>query len=146
MSRLFEPLSIGNLTLDNRIVIAPMCQYSAENGSATDWHMIHLGSLALSGAGLLSTEATAVSPEGRISPEDLGLYSDANEAAMARVLEAIRAYSPIRSSRSSRTQAARARAGRLGTAARKSARRSRTVGTERLRRCLIPRARSHRTS
>ena len=95
MSRLFEPLSIGNLTLDNRIVIAPMCQYSAENGSATDWHMIHLGSLALSGAGLLSTEATAVSPEGRISPEDLGLYSDANEAAMARVLEAIRAYSPI---------------------------------------------------
>ena len=128
MSRLFEPLSIGNLTLDNRIVIAPMCQYSAENGSATDWHMIHLGSLALSGAGLLSTEATAVSPEGRISPEDLGLYSDANEAAMARVLEAIRAYSPIPVVSQSRTQAARARAGRLGTAARKSARRSRTVG------------------
>jgi 2,4-dienoyl-CoA reductase-like NADH-dependent reductase (Old Yellow Enzyme family) len=95
MSRLFEPLLIGDLRLGNRIVIAPMCQYSATNGTASDWHMIHLGHLALSGAGLMILEATAVSPEGRITPQDLGLYSDENEAALARVLAAIRAHSPI---------------------------------------------------
>ena len=95
MSRLFEPMTIGKLALSNRIVIAPMCQYSAEGGSATDWHMIHLGQLALSGAGLLILEATAVSPEGRISAGDLGLYSDDNETALAHVLKAVRTYSPI---------------------------------------------------
>src|SRR5688500_5851948 len=95
MSRLFEPFSIGALRLSNRIVIAPMCQYSAEEGSATDWHMIHLGNLAMSGAGLLIVEATAVSPEGRISPDDLGLYSDTNESALRRVLQAVRKHSPI---------------------------------------------------
>lgn len=94
MSKLFEPLTIGSLEIANRIVIAPMCQYSAEDGCATDWHMIHLGNLAMSGAGLLIIEATAVSPEGRISPDDLGLYSDDNEAALARVLSAIRKYAP----------------------------------------------------
>ncbi len=96
MSRLFEPLSLGALRLSNRIMVAPMCQYSAEDGEATDWHMIHLGHLALSGAGLLILEATAVSPEGRISPKDLGLYSDGCEAALGRVLAAIRAVSPIK--------------------------------------------------
>lgn len=96
MSQLFAPWCLGPLDLPNRIVIAPMCEYSADDGSATDWHMIHLGHLALSGAGLMVLEATAVSPEGRISPRDLGLYSDANEAALARVLAAIRAYSPIK--------------------------------------------------
>jgi 2,4-dienoyl-CoA reductase-like NADH-dependent reductase (Old Yellow Enzyme family) len=95
MSHLFDPLQLGQLKLANRIVIAPMCQYSAEEGSANDWHMIHLGHLALSGAGLLIVEATAVSAVGRITPGDLGLYSDANEAALARVLAAVRAYSPI---------------------------------------------------
>lgn len=95
MSRLFEPLTLGSLSLENRIVIAPMCQYSALDGSATGWHRIHLGQLALSGAGLLIIEATAVSPEGRISPFDLGLYSDANEAALARVLSEVRAYSEM---------------------------------------------------
>lgn len=95
MSQLFQPYSIGAMSLANRIAIAPMCQYSAVDGSATDWHMIHLGNLALSGAGLLILEATAVSPEGRISPFDLGLYSDDNEQALARVLGAIRAHSPI---------------------------------------------------
>jgi 2,4-dienoyl-CoA reductase-like NADH-dependent reductase (Old Yellow Enzyme family) len=95
MSLLFEPLDLGGLHLPNRIIVAPMCQYSAEEGSATDWHMMHLGQLAMSGAGLLITEATAVTPEGRISPRDLGLYSDANEAALARVIAAIRAYSPL---------------------------------------------------
>ncbi|WP_454766665.1 NADH:flavin oxidoreductase/NADH oxidase [Cupriavidus campinensis] len=95
MSHLFEPYKIGNLALANRIAIAPMCQYSADEGSATDWHMIHLGHMALSGAGLLIIEATAVSPEGRISPDDLGLYCDANETALGRVLDAVRKYSPI---------------------------------------------------
>ena len=96
MSALFTPLQIGNLQLDNRILIAPMCQYSGEQGNATDWHLIHLGHLALSGAGMLILEATAVSPQGRITPYDLGLYSDDNEAALARVLKAVRAYSPIK--------------------------------------------------
>ncbi|WP_157267364.1 NADH:flavin oxidoreductase/NADH oxidase [Azohydromonas aeria] len=96
MSALFQPLEIGTLRLDNRIAIAPMCQYSAdEHGTPGDWHLIHLGQLALSGAGLLILEATAVSPEGRISPFDLGLWSDDNEAGLARVLRAVRAFSPI---------------------------------------------------
>jgi 2,4-dienoyl-CoA reductase-like NADH-dependent reductase (Old Yellow Enzyme family) len=95
-STLFSPISLGPLSLKNRIVIAPMCQYSAnKDGSASDWHMIHLGHLSLSGAGLLIIEATGVEPEGRITYGDLGLYSDANEAALARVLKAIRTYSPI---------------------------------------------------
>ena len=92
---LFQPLTLGPLTLPNRIVIAPMCQYSAHDGSATDWHLIHLGHLALSGAGLLILEATAVEREGRITPGCLGLYSDENEAALARVLAAVRAHSPM---------------------------------------------------
>ncbi|MBX9710494.1 MAG: NADH:flavin oxidoreductase/NADH oxidase [Xanthobacteraceae bacterium] len=96
MSELFKPWQLGSLALPNRIMIAPMCEYSAQDGSASDWHMIHLGHLALSGSGIMVTEATAVSPEGRISPKDLGLYSDDNEAALARVLKAIRFYSPIK--------------------------------------------------
>ena len=95
MSHLFSPWQLGPLALPNRIVIAPMCQYSATDGTPGDWHMIHLGHLALSGAGLMILEATAVSPEGRISPQDLGLYSDANEAGLARILAAIRGHSPI---------------------------------------------------
>ncbi len=95
MSQLFQPLRIGSLDLENRIVIAPMCQYSADEGRATDWHTMHLGTLALSGAGLLITEAAAVSPEGRITPDDLGLYSDETEAALGRVLEAMRKHSPM---------------------------------------------------
>ena len=73
---LFTPLRVGTLELRNRIVIAPMCQYSAEDGCATDWHLIHLGHLALSGAALLTIEATAVTPEGRISARDLGLWTN----------------------------------------------------------------------
>ncbi len=94
-SHLFQPISLAGLTLPNRIVIAPMCQYSAENGDATDWHMIHLGHLSLSGAGLLILEATAVEAVGRITAADLGLYSDSNEAALKKVLSAIRRYSTI---------------------------------------------------
>lgn len=93
--RLFEPMRLGPLSLDNRILIAPMCQYSASEGTPGDWHLIHLGHLALSGAGLLILEATAVEAEGRITPGDLGLYSDANEAGLARVLAAVRAHSSM---------------------------------------------------
>ena len=93
---LFTPLQIGGHILRNRIVIAPMCQYSADGaGNATDWHLIHLGNLSLSGAALLMIEATAVTPEGRISPDDLGLWNDENEAALARVLESVRRYSDM---------------------------------------------------
>jgi len=95
MSALFTPFQVGSLNMRNRIVIAPMCQYSAEDGCATDWHTIHLGNLALSGAGLLIIEATAVVPEGRISPDDLGLWSDENEAALAKVLESVRRHSDM---------------------------------------------------
>ena len=94
-SHLFTPFKVGGLSLDNRIVIAPMCQYSAADGCMTDWHLLHYGSLAASGAGLLTIEATAVEPEGRITYGDVGLYSDANETAMARVLDAVRQWSPI---------------------------------------------------
>jgi NADPH2 dehydrogenase len=92
---LFSPLKLRGLTLSNRIVISPMCQYSAENGAATAWHMIHLGHLALSGASMLITEATAVEPDGRITLGDLGLYDDRTEAALEPVLAAIRRYSKI---------------------------------------------------
>src|SRR6188768_699820 len=95
MSALFSPLGIGGIQLANRIVIAPMCQYSAEDGCMTDWHLIHLGQLALSGAALLTIEASAVVPEGRITYSDVGLYNDETEAAMARVLKAVRRWSDI---------------------------------------------------
>ncbi|MBW8897226.1 MAG: NADH:flavin oxidoreductase/NADH oxidase [Massilia sp.] len=96
MSQLFTPIDLGPLHLSNRIAIAPMCQYSADEGLATDWHMIHLGHLALSGAGILIIEATAVTPEGRISAQDLGLWSDEHTAALAPVIQSIRRYSPIK--------------------------------------------------
>jgi 2,4-dienoyl-CoA reductase-like NADH-dependent reductase (Old Yellow Enzyme family) len=95
MSALFTPYRVGTLDMRNRIVIAPMCQYSAQDGCATEWHTIHLGNLALSGAGLLIIEATAVVPEGRISPDDLGLWSDETEAALAKVLESVRRHSDM---------------------------------------------------
>ena len=95
MSKLFEPITLGRQTLPNRIVIAPMCQYAAKDGCMTDWHMQHLGSLAQSGAGILTIEATAVLPEGRISYADVGLYDDATEAAMGRVMNAIRDWSDM---------------------------------------------------
>ena len=93
--KLFAPIDHGRIKLANRIVIAPMCQYSAIDGCMTDWHGIHLGHMALSGAGLLIIEATAVSPEARISWADVGLWDDASEAAIAGTLETIRRWSPI---------------------------------------------------
>jgi 2,4-dienoyl-CoA reductase-like NADH-dependent reductase (Old Yellow Enzyme family) len=95
-SRLFESLTLGGLTLPNRVAVSPMCQYSAEDGSATDWHVQHLGTLAVSGAGLVVVEQTAVEPAGRISPGCVGLYSDANEAALARVVTACRRWGGAR--------------------------------------------------
>src|SRR5215203_4888020 len=94
-ARLFTPFRVDGLELRNRIVIAPMCQYSADEGRATDWHLVHLGHLALSGAALLTIEATAVSPEARISPRDLGLWSDDTEEALARVLSSVRRWSDM---------------------------------------------------
>lgn len=95
MSKLFSPLQIGKHTLPNRITVAPMCQYSAVDGSMTDWHLMHVGNLALSGASMLVIEATGIVPEGRITPQCVGLYSDANEAAMARVVTFARSVSPV---------------------------------------------------
>jgi 2,4-dienoyl-CoA reductase-like NADH-dependent reductase (Old Yellow Enzyme family) len=93
---LFTPLHLGKLQLANRIVIAPMCQYSAAgDGCMTDWHVIHLGHLALSGAALLTIEATAVLPEGRITWADVGLWDEATQAAMGRTLESVRRWSDI---------------------------------------------------
>ena len=95
MSKLFSPLQIGNTTLRNRVTVAPMCQYSAIDGSMTDWHLMHLGTMALSGSSMLVIEATGVVPEGRITPQCVGLYSDANEEAMARVLKFVRSISNV---------------------------------------------------
>lgn len=95
MAKLFEPLTLGDTTLANRIVIAPMCQYSAEDGRMTDWHTMHLGQLAQSGAAILTIEATAVVPEGRISYADVGLWDDATEEAMRTTLESVRRWSDM---------------------------------------------------
>src|ERR1700730_1712806 len=95
-SKLFTRLSIGGMELSNRITVAPMCQYSANDGSMTNWHMQHLGNLSLSGASMLVIEATGVTAHGRISLGCTGLYSDENEAAMKRVVDFVRTISPIR--------------------------------------------------
>ena len=91
-SALFSPLELRGLTLNNRIAVSPMCQYIAEDGSAIDWHLMHLGQFCMGAAGLVMTEATAVSPVGRITPKCLGLYSDDNEAALKRVIDFCRKY------------------------------------------------------
>lgn len=91
---LFSPVEIGGMLFPNRIAVAPMCQYSAADGSATDWHLQHWMTLAMSGAGMVTMEATAVERRGRISHQDLGLYCDDNEAAAARALAAARRVAP----------------------------------------------------
>ncbi len=88
--KLFTPIELGGITLPNRIVVSPMCQYSADDGSMTDWHLAHLGSFACSGAGLFVVEKTGVTREGRITHGCTGLYSDENEAAMARAVQVYR--------------------------------------------------------
>src|SRR5918994_1687244 len=82
---LLSPLTIRGVALRNRIVVSPMCQYCSADGFADDWHLVHLGSRAVGGAGLVVTEATAVSPEGRISPNDLGIWNDAHIDQIARI-------------------------------------------------------------
>ena len=86
MAFLFDPLPIRGITLPNRIVVSPMCEYSSQDGFANDWHLVHLGSRAVGGAGLVFTEATGVTPEGRISPEDLGIWDDAHIEFLSRIV------------------------------------------------------------
>ena len=95
MSKLFSSLIIKNITLKNRIVMSPMCQYSSKDGFSNDWHMVHLGTRAAGGAGLIFTEATAVSPEGRISPADLGLWKDEHINGLKRITEFIHLHGAI---------------------------------------------------
>ncbi|WP_034387534.1 NADH:flavin oxidoreductase/NADH oxidase [Deinococcus sp. YIM 77859] len=89
---LLTPLKLRSLTLPNRIVVSPMCMYSSRNGLANDFHLVHLGQFALGGAGLILTEATAVSPEGRISPEDLGLWSDEQIVPLGHITDFVHRY------------------------------------------------------
>jgi 2,4-dienoyl-CoA reductase-like NADH-dependent reductase (Old Yellow Enzyme family) len=84
---LFAPFSLREVTLSNRIAVSPMCEYSSEDGFSNDWHLVHLGSRAVGGAGLVMTEAAAVSPEGRITPQDLGLWKDAHTPGLKRIVE-----------------------------------------------------------
>jgi len=86
MPHLFDALPIRSLTLANRIIVSPMCQYSSVDGFANDWHVVHLGSRAVGGAALVMTEATAVTPDGRISPQDLGIYDDGHAPGLARIV------------------------------------------------------------
>ncbi len=95
MKNLFSPLSIRGIELKNRIAVSPMCQYSAENGFPTDWHLVHLGSRAVGGAALIIQEATAVSPEGRISPQDLGIWSDEHAVAYKTITSFIESQNSI---------------------------------------------------
>jgi 2,4-dienoyl-CoA reductase-like NADH-dependent reductase (Old Yellow Enzyme family) len=95
MSKLLSPLTIKNVTLKNRIAVSPMCQYSSADGYANDWHLVHLGTRATGGAGLVITEATAVSPEGRISPADLGLWKDDHIAGIKKVVNYIHRHGSV---------------------------------------------------
>jgi 2,4-dienoyl-CoA reductase-like NADH-dependent reductase (Old Yellow Enzyme family) len=90
MSSIFSPLTLRTVTFRNRIFVSPMCQYSSRNGLPTDWHLVHLGSRAVGGAGLVMAEATAVSPEGRISPDDSGIWSDSHGEAFRPIVRFIR--------------------------------------------------------
>ncbi|HYV96822.1 MAG TPA: NADH:flavin oxidoreductase/NADH oxidase [Gemmatimonadaceae bacterium] len=95
MSALFDPLKLRDVTLPNRIVVSPMCQYSSTDGVANDWHFVHLGSRAIGGAGLVFTEATAVTANGRISPFDMGLWRDTQIEPLARIVRFIHAHGSV---------------------------------------------------
>jgi 2,4-dienoyl-CoA reductase-like NADH-dependent reductase (Old Yellow Enzyme family) len=95
MAHIFDPLPIRGITLPNRMVVSPMCEYSSEDGFANDWHLVHLGSRAVGGAGLVFTEATAVTPEGRISPEDLGIWSDAHIEFLGRIVRFLKSQGTV---------------------------------------------------
>ncbi len=95
MSKLFSSLAIKNITLKNRIVVSPMCQYSSVDGFSNDWHLVHLGSRAIGGAALIIAEATAVAPEGRITPGDLGIWKDEHIAGLKRITDFIHRHGAI---------------------------------------------------
>src|SRR5439155_8886659 len=95
MASLFQPLTIKSVTLRNRITVSPMCQYSSVDGFANDWHLVHLGSRAVGGAGLVLAEATAVSPEGRITPDDLGIWSPKHIPFLKRIVDFIHAQGAV---------------------------------------------------
>ncbi|TGD77841.1 NADPH dehydrogenase NamA [Hymenobacter wooponensis] len=95
MAQLFTPLTLRGITLKNRIVISPMCQYSAEDGFTNDWHFVHLGSRAVGGASLIILEATAVSPEGRITPDDLGIWKDEHVPGLRRITDFLKANGSV---------------------------------------------------
>src|ERR1039458_1541844 len=92
---LFQPLTIKSVKLRNRIGVSPMCEYSSEDGVATDWHLVHLGSRAVGGAGLVIAEATAVSPEGRITPGDAGIWADKHIELIARINRFVKAHGAV---------------------------------------------------
>jgi 2,4-dienoyl-CoA reductase-like NADH-dependent reductase (Old Yellow Enzyme family) len=121
MPRLFEPLALRGLSLRNRIAVSPMCQYSSEEGFATDWHLVHLGSRATGGAGLVIAEASAISPEGRISPDDLGIWKDAHIAMLSRITAFIKSQGAapgIQLAHAGRKASTHASGGSLGADAR----------------------------
>ncbi|HWA87185.1 MAG TPA: NADH:flavin oxidoreductase/NADH oxidase [Opitutus sp.] len=95
MSHLFAPFTLKSITLRNRIGVSPMCQYSSDDGVATDWHLVHLGSRAVGGAGLVIAEATAVSPEGRITPGDAGIWADQHVEPIARINRFVKAHGAV---------------------------------------------------
>src|ERR1700759_3532782 len=95
MAKLFSPLTIKSVTFKNRIVVSPMCEYSCVDGFSNDWHLVHLGSRAVGGAALVMTEATAVTADGRISPEDLGLYDEGHIAGLAHCVRFIHAQKTL---------------------------------------------------
>lgn len=95
MAHLFEPLTLRGVTLRNRIGVSPMCQYSSEDGMANDWHLVHLGSRAVGGAGLVSVEATAVEAAGRISPQDMGIWADRHIEPLARIAKFVAAHGAV---------------------------------------------------
>jgi 2,4-dienoyl-CoA reductase-like NADH-dependent reductase (Old Yellow Enzyme family) len=94
-THLFSPLALRDVTLRNRVGVSPMCQYSSEDGFANEWHLVHLGRFATGGAGLVLTEAAAVSPEGRISPQDLGIWKDAHLEALGRIARFVKSQGAV---------------------------------------------------
>src|ERR1700743_2130438 len=95
MAKLFEPLQIKSVTLKNRIVVSPMCEYSSEDGFANDWHLVHLGSRAIGGAALIIMEATAISPEGRITPGDMGIWKNEHITNLKRITTFIHQHDAV---------------------------------------------------
>src|SRR5580704_9348726 len=95
MPHLFDPLRVRSLTLASRVLVSPMCQYSSVDGLSNDWHLVHLASRAVGGAAAVFTEAAAVTPDGRISPHDLGIWDDSHVSGLARIVRFIRAQNVV---------------------------------------------------